>query len=61
MRGFDDYDLGEMQDFEQFVETKRGIVDKDKFFLPRDKVVKFDGNKVWFTVTKDEAKTYKRG
>jgi len=61
VRGFDDYDLGEMQDFEQFVETKRGIVDKDKFFLPRDKVVKFDGNKVWFTVTKDEAKTYKRG
>ena len=61
-RGLDDYDLGEVQDLnEQFVETKRGIVDKDKFFLPRDKVVKFDGNKVWFSVTEDEAKAYKRG
>ena len=61
-RGLDDYDLGEVQDLnEQFVETKRGVVDKDKFFLPRDKVVKFDGNKVWFSVTKEEAKAYKRG
>lgn len=46
---------------EQFVETKRGVVDKDKFFLPKEKVVKFDGNKVWFNVTKDEANGYKRG
>lgn len=61
-RGLDDYDLGEVQDLnEQFVETKRGVVDKDRFFLPREKVVKFDGNKVWFSVTKDEAKAYKRG
>ena len=61
-RGLDDYDLGEVQDLnEQFVETKRGVVDKDKFFLPREKVVKFDGNKVWFSVTEDEAKAYKRG
>jgi hypothetical protein len=60
-RGLDDYDLGEVQDLnEQFVETKRGVVDKDKFYLPREKVVKFDGNKVWFNVTKDEAKAYKR-
>ena len=60
-RGLDDYDLGEVQNLnEQFVETKRGVVDKDKFFLPREKVVKFDGNKVWFNVTKDEAKAYKR-
>lgn len=60
-RGLDDYDLGEVQNLnEQFVETKRGVVDKDKFFLPREKVVKFDGNKVLFNVTKDEAKAYKR-
>lgn len=60
-RGLDNYDLGEIQDLnEQFVETKRGLVDKDKFYLPRSKVVKFDGDKVWFSVTKDEAKAYKR-
>lgn len=60
-RGLDNYDLGEVQDLnEQFVETKRGLVEKDKFYLPRSKVVKFDGDKVWFSVTKDEAKAYKR-
>jgi hypothetical protein len=59
-RGLDDYDLGEVQDLnEEFVVTKRGVVDKDKFYLPRSKAVKFDGDKVWFSVTKDEAKAYK--
>jgi hypothetical protein len=60
-RGLDDYDLGEVQDLnEEFVVTKRGVVDKDKFYLPRDKAVKFDGDKLWFNVTKDEAKAYKK-
>jgi hypothetical protein len=60
-RGLDDYDLGEVQDLnEEFVVTKRGVVDKDKFYLPRSKAVKFDGDKVWFNVTKDEAKALKR-
>jgi hypothetical protein len=59
-RGMDDYDLGEIQDLnEEFVVTKKGIIDKDKFYLPKSKVVKFDGDKVWFSVTKDTAKVYK--
>jgi len=37
-RGLDDYDLGEVQEFdEEFVITKKGVVDKDKFYLPRSK------------------------
>ena len=60
-RGLDDYDLGEVQELnEEFVVTKKGVVDKDKFYLPRSKAVKFDGDKVWFNVTKDEAKALKR-
>jgi hypothetical protein len=60
-RGLDDYDLGEVQNLnEEFVVTKRGVVDKDKFYLPRSKAVKFDGDKVWFNVTKDEAKAFKK-
>jgi hypothetical protein len=42
------------------VVTKKGTVDKDKFFLPKSKVLRFDGDKVWFEVTKDEAKAYKQ-
>ena len=60
-RGIDDYDLGEVHDLdEDTVVTKRGIVDKDKFYLPKNRAVRFDGHKVWFNVTKDEAKAFKR-
>lgn len=59
-RGLEDYDLGEVQEVnEQFVVTKKGVVDKDKFYLPKSKALRFDGDKVWFEVTKDEAKAYK--
>ena len=56
-RGIDDYDLGEVQEInEQHVITKKGIVDKKKFYLPRNKVNRFEGDKLWFELTKDEAK-----
>jgi hypothetical protein len=59
-RGLDDYDLGEVEKVEEErVITKKGVVDKDRFYLPRNKVNRFDGDKLWFEVTKDEAKTYK--
>jgi hypothetical protein len=59
-RGLDDYDLGEVQELNyEFVITKKGVVDKDRFYLPRSKAVKFDGDKLWFEVGKDEAKVYK--
>ncbi len=59
-RGLGDYDLGEVQDLnEEFVITKKGVVDKDKFYLPKSKAVKFDGDKLWFEVGKDEAKGYR--
>ena len=60
-RGLDDYDLGEVQEIhDEIVITKKGVVDKDKFHLPRNKAVKFDGDKLWFGVGKDEAKAFKR-
>lgn len=60
-RGIDDYDLGEVHDLDvDTVITKRGIVDKDKFYLPKSRAVRFDGHKVWFNVTKDEAKSFKK-
>ena len=60
-RGIDDYDLGEVHDLDaDTVVTKKGIVDKDKFYLPKSRAVRFDGHKVWFNVTKDEAKSFKK-
>ena len=59
-RGLEDYDLGEVQEVNEWrVVTKKGVVDKDKFYLPRSKAIRFDEDKLWFSVTKDEAKAYK--
>ena len=53
--------MGEVEEVnDEFVITKKGTVDKDKFFLPKSKALRFDGDKVWFEVTKDEAKAYKQ-
>jgi hypothetical protein len=60
-RGLEDYDLGEVQEVNEWrVVTKKGVVDKDKFYLPMDKALRFDGDKVWYEVTKDETKAYKQ-
>jgi hypothetical protein len=54
--------LGEVQEVnEDVVKTKKGVVDKDKFYLPRSKAIRFDGDKLWFEISKDEAKAYKHG
>ncbi len=59
-RGLDDYDLGEVQEVnEDIVITKKGVVDKDKFYLPRSKALRFEEDKLWFEVSKEEAKAYK--
>ena len=60
-RGLEDYDLGEVEEVNnQEVVTKKGVVDKDRFYLPRAKAVRFDGDKLWFELTEEEAKRYRR-
>ena len=42
-RGIDDYDLDEVHDIDaNIVVTKRGVIDKDKFYLPKSTAVRFD-------------------
>jgi hypothetical protein len=60
-RGKNDYDLGEVQDVQpEIVVTKKGIVDKDKFYLPKILVERYDGHKVFFSITKEDAENYRR-
>ena len=38
-RGIDDYDFGEVQEIEaDMVIAKKGVLDKDKFYLPKNLV-----------------------
>jgi hypothetical protein len=60
-RGINDYDLGEVDEVQpEIVVTKRGVVDKDKFYLPKKLVERFDGDKLWFSINKEDAQTYRK-
>ena len=60
-RGIEDYDLGEVHEIEaDTIVTKKGVLDKDKFYLPKNLVEAYDGHKLHFKVTKEEAQTYRR-
>jgi hypothetical protein len=60
-RGINDYDLGEVDEVQpEIVVTKKGVVDKDKFYLPKKLVERFDGDKVWFSINKEDAQTYRK-
>jgi hypothetical protein len=59
--GLNDADFGEVQEVTpEYVITKKGVATKDRFYLPRDKVVRFDGSKLHFNITKEETNQYKR-
>ena len=56
-RGLGDEDLGEVQEIHgDNVVTKSGIIGKKVYNIPKSHIIKFDGHKLWFSVTKDEAK-----
>ena len=55
-RGIDDADFGEVQlTIGDTVITEKGIADKNRFYLPKNLVDKFDGHTLWFSITEDEA------
>ncbi len=55
-RGIDDTDFGEVQNISNGnVIVERGILEKEKFCIPQDKVKSYDGNVVRFDVSEQEA------
>ena len=60
-RGTGNAVLGEVKEVsEEYVITEKGIIDKDRFYIPKNLVERFDGDTVYFKITKEEAKEYKR-
>ncbi|TLX85551.1 MAG: hypothetical protein E6L04_04970 [Thaumarchaeota archaeon] len=60
-RGINDYDLGEVHEVEpDIVVTKKGVLDKGKFYLPKSLVNRFDGDKVLFSISKEDAEFYRK-
>lgn len=60
-RGTNDADLGEVQEVGiDYVLTKKGRISKDKYYLPKNMAERFDGDKIWFRITEEEAERYKK-
>jgi hypothetical protein len=54
-RGINDADFGEVQlTIGDTVVTEKGIADKNRFYLPKNLVDRFDGHTIWFNITEDE-------
>jgi uncharacterized protein (TIGR02271 family) len=56
-RGIDDADFGEIQSVDsEYVLTQKGIIDKEFFSIPINLAQDYDGNRVLFKVTEEEAR-----
>ena len=40
--------------------TEKGVIDKDRSHIPKNSIIHLDGQYVWFGMTEDEAKQYKK-
>jgi hypothetical protein len=60
-RGIGDYDLGEVDEVQSdTIVTKKGIVDKDKFYLTKNLAERYDGHNIWFKISKEDAQQFRR-
>jgi hypothetical protein len=56
----EDADFGEVQEVGvEYIVTQKGILDKDKYYIPKNLVDRFEDGIVYFSVTNEEAKQYK--
>src|SRR4051812_27431115 len=56
-RGGGNEDLGEVQEVDQnYVLVQRGILNKEKFYIPKELAESYDGNVLHFRISEDEAK-----
>jgi hypothetical protein len=56
-----DADLGEIQEIlGEYILTQKGKIDKDKFYIPKNLLERFDGHAIYLRVTEEEVKLYKK-
>lgn len=60
-RGIDDTDLGEVQEVgPEYILTEKGTLDRDKFYIPKNLVDRFDGHTVWFKLKEEDTHKYRK-
>jgi hypothetical protein len=54
----DNFELGKVKQVaDDYIFTEKGVLQKDKFFIPRRFADRFDGKTLWFNVTQSQAET----
>jgi uncharacterized protein (TIGR02271 family) len=57
-RGSGDEDLGEVQEAgQEYVLVQKGMINKEKFYIPKDQVESYDGDVLRFKISEDDAKS----
>ena len=57
----DESDFGEVQEVgRNYVMTQKGLVSRDKFFVPKYLVQGYDGDTLWFNADEDTLQSFKR-
>jgi uncharacterized protein (TIGR02271 family) len=58
-RGNDDEDFGEVQDVQDnYVLVQKGIINKEKFYIPKDQAESYDGDVLRFRFSKEDLSQY---
>jgi uncharacterized protein (TIGR02271 family) len=58
-RGNDDEDFGEVQEVQDnYVLVQRGIINKEKFYIPKDQAESYDGDVLKFRFSKEDLSKY---
>lgn len=55
-KGLDGFDMGEVKHVTpEYIYTEKGVMTKEKFFIPKRFADRFDGKTLWFSITKTQA------
>jgi uncharacterized protein (TIGR02271 family) len=58
-RGNNDEDFGEVQDIQgNYVLVQRGMIDKEKFYIPKDQAESYDGDVIRFRISQEDLEQY---
>ena|SRR5688572_5024874 len=59
VRGNNDEDFGEVQDIQgNYVLVQKGMIDKEKFYIPKDQAESYDGDVLRFRISKEDLDQY---
>jgi hypothetical protein len=59
--GIDKCDLGKVEQInDDMITTKKGLINKKRFMMPKKLADKFDGNIIYFKIMKAEAKQFRQ-